>query len=113
VYEMIAARAGKRLPHVSVPARVFQALFQLPLLERLARVQRPAIEYVNHLAIYNSRNLLELLDGTGIQCPPITSYLDRLIEFVQATFARPRDLGVEEEVDDPLDPRPSAEGGTR
>jgi thioester reductase-like protein len=111
VYEMIAARAGKRLPPVSVPGRVFQALLRLPLLDRLARGHRPAIEYVNHLAIYNCRNLLELLDGTGIQCPPIPSYIDRLIEFVQATFARRREQALEAEADDPLDPRPSAAGG--
>ncbi len=105
VYEMIADRAGKKLPPVSVPARVVQALLQLPILERLSRTHRPAIDYVNHLAIYNCRNLLELLDGTGIQCPPITSYLDRLIEFVQATYARRREQ--ELEVEDPLDPRPA------
>jgi len=105
VYEMIAARAGKRLPAVSVPARVLQALLQLPLLERLTRTHRPAIEYVNHLAIYNCRNLLELLDGTGIHCPPITSYLDRLIEFVQATYARRKEQELAAEADDPLDPR--------
>jgi thioester reductase-like protein len=108
VYEMIAERAGKKLPPVSVPTRLFQGLLQLPLFDRLVRSHRPAIEYVNHLAIYNCRNLLELLDGTGIQCPPITSYLDRLIEFVQATYARRRDQGVEAEPDDPLDPRPPA-----
>jgi len=104
VYEMIAARAGRKLPSVSVPARAFQAVLQLPLLERLSRAHRPAIEYVNHLAIYNCRNLLELLEGTGIQCPPITSYLDRLIEFVQATFAKRREAEIEGEVEDPLDP---------
>jgi thioester reductase-like protein len=110
VYEMIAARAGKRLPAVSVPARVLQALLQLPILERLTRAHRPAIEYVNHLAIYNCRNLLELLDGTGIQCPPITSYLDRLIEFVQATYARRREQELAADAgDDPLDPPPRAE----
>jgi thioester reductase-like protein len=106
VYEMIAARAGKRLPTVSVPARVVQALLELPFLERLSRAHRPAIEYVNHLAIYNCRSLLELLDGTGIRCPPITSYLDRLIEFVQATLARRREREREGEVEDPLDPPP-------
>ena len=111
VYEMIAARAGKKLPPLSVPARVVQALLQLPLLERLSRAHRPAIEYVNHLAIYNCRNLLELLDGTGIHCPPITSYLDRLIEFVQATYARRREQELEAESDDPLDPRAPAAGG--
>ncbi len=105
---MIAAHAGKRLPPVSVPSRLVQTLLQLPVLERLSRVHRPGIEYVNRIAIYNCRNLLELLDGTGIRCPPITSYLDRLIEFVQATFARRRERELDADVDDPLDPRPRA-----
>jgi hypothetical protein len=107
---MIAARAGKKLPPVSVPARAFQAILQLPLFERFSGVHRPAIEYVNHLAIYNCRNLLELLDGTGIQCPPIASYIDRLIEYVAASYARRRELeeaAMAGEVDDPLDPRPA------
>jgi thioester reductase-like protein len=111
VYEMIAARVGKKLPTVSVPARAFQALLQLPFLERLSRVHRPAIEYLNHLAIYNCRNLLELLDGTGVRCPPIASYLDRLIEFVQASFARRREMEEAQIAggdDDPLDRRPPA-----
>ncbi len=107
VYEMIADRAGRKLPPVSVPARLLQAILQLPLLERLSRTHRPAIEYVNHLAIYNCRNLLDLLEGTGIQCPPITSYLDRLIEFVQATYARRREQELDH-VEDPLDPAPPA-----
>jgi thioester reductase-like protein len=111
VYEMIAARAGKKLPPVSVPARLFQALLELPFIERLSHGNLPGLEYVNHLAIYNCRTLLELLDGTGIQCPPITSYLDRLIEFVQATFARRREQELEQEADDPLDPRPPGAGG--
>ncbi len=110
VYEMIAARAGKKLPPVSVPARALQALLQLPLLERLSRTHRPAIDYVSHLAIYNCRNQLELLDGTGIACPPITSYLDRLIEFVTATFARRREAELAQvagALDDPHDPAPT------
>jgi thioester reductase-like protein len=107
VYEMIAERAGKRLPPVSLPARVVQALLRLPVLERLTRVHRPAIEYVNSLAIYNCRNLLELLEGTGIRCPPIASYLDRLIDFVRATYAQRREQELEADSDDPLDPRPA------
>lgn len=110
VYEMIAARAGKRLPPVSMPARLLQGVLQLPFVERFSRVQRQAIDYVNHLAIYNCRNLLELLDGTGIQCPPIASYLDRLIEFVQSTYARRREQELAAEADDPLDPRPAGAG---
>ncbi len=89
VYEMIAERAHKRLPPVSLPHRAVEAILSLPILERLSRPQRAAIAYVNHLAMYNCRNMLALLAGTGIQCPPITSYLDRLIEFVRAEFDRP------------------------
>jgi thioester reductase-like protein len=110
VYEMIAARAGKKLPVVSVPARAYQAFLQLPLVERFSGVHRPAIDYVNHLAIYNCRNLIELLDGTGIHCPPIGSYLDRLIEFVAASYTRRRELEEARqagETDDPLDPPPA------
>jgi thioester reductase-like protein len=111
VYEMIAARAGKRLPSVSIPARALQALLRMPVLERLSRVHRPAIEYVNQVAMYNCRNLLELLDGTGIRCPPITSYLDRLIDFVQGAFARRREAEQAAQIEDPLDgpaPAPGA-----
>ena len=31
---------------------------------------------------------LEIVDGTGIRCPPIESYLDNLIEFVRAEYRR-------------------------
>ncbi len=102
VYELVAERAGKTLPPVALPHRAVEALLALPVLERLARSQRNAIRMVNHLVIYNARNQLELLEGTGIRCPPITSYLDRLIEFARAHLA-PRPRAPAAEGDDPLD----------
>ena len=30
--------------------------------------------------------LFRSLEGTGVRCPPITSYLDRLIDFVRDHF---------------------------
>ncbi|HET9598244.1 MAG TPA: SDR family oxidoreductase [Anaeromyxobacteraceae bacterium] len=101
VYELIAARAGKTLPPVTLPHRAVEALLGLPIVERLARDQRNAIRLVNHRAMYNCRSQLELLAGTGISCPPITSYLDRLATFVKERLAaRPR--GSPETVEDPL-----------
>ncbi len=108
VYEMIAAREHKRLPPVSLPHRAVEALLGLPFLERLSRSQRAAIAWVNHLAMYNCRNMLRLLDGTGIRCPPIESYLDRLIEFVKSEFEKKRQAEVEAASEDPLDPRETA-----
>ncbi len=103
VYELIAARAGKTLPTVALPHRAVEALLALPLVEKLARPHRNAIRLVNHLAIYNARNQLELLDGTGLRCPPITSYLDRLIEFVKSSYAAPPKRRDEQDDEDPLD----------
>jgi len=110
VYELLAARAGKTLPKVALPHKPVDALLSLPLVERLVRPQRKAIQMVNHLAIYNCQNQLALLENTGIRCPPITSYLDRLIEFARASLAsRPRQPGEREQ--DPLDPRPEPPPG--
>jgi thioester reductase-like protein len=104
VYEMIAERAHRRMPRVSLPHKVVDAVLSLPVLERFSRQQRAAIESVNQLAFYNPRNLLELLDGTGVRCPPITSYLDRLIDFVRDHFDR-KQARAQVPDDDPLAPR--------
>jgi len=103
VYEMIAARANKRLPPVSLPHRMVEAVLGLPLLERFSRQQRAAIESVNHLAFYNPMNLLRLLEGTGVRCPPITAYLDRLMTFVRRELEKRRQADSEAQVEDPLD----------
>ena len=88
VYELIAQRSGKKLPRLSLGYKLTDALLKLPGLERLTREQRAAIAYVNHLAFYSSRHTLEVLDGTGIRCPPIESYLDNLIEYVRAEYRK-------------------------
>jgi thioester reductase-like protein len=102
VYELIAERAQRRMPRVSLPHRVVEAVLSLPVLERFSRQQRAAIESVNQMAFYNPRNLLELLDGTGVRCPPVTSYLDRLIDFVRKHFEARQAAERPAEDDDPL-----------
>ena len=52
----------------------------------------------------------QLLVNGVLTCPPIVSYLDRLIEFVQASFARRHEQELEQQVDDPLDPLEPAPG---
>lgn len=105
VYEIIAERTHRKLPRFRLSARATDAVLRLPFLEKLARPQRAAINYVNHLAIYNCHNTLELLDGTGIRCPPLGTYLDRLVDYVRGYFRRQREHAAE--VEDPLD-RPPA-----
>jgi nucleoside-diphosphate-sugar epimerase len=92
VYELIANRLGRRLSTVPVPQRALAALRRLPVLHRFGRRTAQAFTYVDHLARYDTRTLLELLGASGVRCPPITAYLDRLIEFVQASLARQQAL---------------------
>jgi thioester reductase-like protein len=106
VYELIAAKANRKLPKFNLSHRAADVMLRLPVLERLARPQRAAISYVNHLAIYNCHNTLELLDGTGIRCPPLESYLDKLVAFVQEYYRKRRDEIAEAE--DPLDRAPAS-----
>ncbi len=102
VYEMIAERAGKKLPRVTLSHRMTEKVLRLPGLERLTRQQRQAVEYVNHLAIFNCHNTLELLDGTGVRCPPLNSYMTRLMAYVRSEYRRRQDAGVvaEDALDD-------------
>lgn len=100
-YEMIAEKANKKLPRFNLSAKAADVMLGLPFLEKLARPHRAAISYVNHLALYNCRNTLDLLNGTGIRCPPLGSYLDKLMEYVQEHYRKRRDVAAE--VDDPLD----------
>ncbi|HTO96993.1 MAG TPA: SDR family oxidoreductase [Myxococcales bacterium] len=87
VYERVAEREGKKLPRLSLGYKLTDRLLKLPGLEKLTREQRIAFATVNHLAFYSSRNTLEILDGTGIRCPPIESYLDKLIDYAQKARA--------------------------
>ena len=70
-------------------------------MERLARPQRAALSYVNQMAFFTCHATLELLDGTGIRCPPLTSYLDRLVAYVREVYRRRAEAT--DEVEDPLD----------
>ncbi len=104
VYERIAEQSNKKLPRFNLSARAADVMMRLPVLEKLARPQRAALGYVNHLAIYNCHNTLELLDGTGIRCPPLASYLDQLVAYVREQYRQRRERS--SEVEDPLDLSP-------
>ena len=91
IWELVAQREGRKLPRQTLGYRLADALLKLPGLEWLAREERNAIAYVDHLAFFSSRNTLELLDGTGIACPHIETYLELLIDHVKVESRRRKD----------------------
>lgn len=103
VYQLIAERANRRIPKLTFPARAAEAVLRLPLLGRVTRPQRAALGYINQLAWFTSASALELLEGTGIRCPRLSTYLDTLIAYVRADYARRQAEQAETLVEDPLD----------
>jgi thioester reductase-like protein len=105
VYELVAARVGRTLPRAAVPHRALDAILRLPYLERIARPQRSALQHLNRFVVYNPRHTLELLAGTGIRCPAIPTYVDRLVDFARAHYeARRAAAPIERDAEDPLGP---------
>jgi thioester reductase-like protein len=110
VYELAAQRADKKPPRGVIPATLAKALLKAPGLERLARAPLAFLEAFNHLALYNCRHTVALLDGTGVRCPPFDSYVDNLVRFVREVQAQKRQR-LEDESADPFDYGTETRGG--
>jgi thioester reductase-like protein len=92
VYELIARKSGKKLPRVPFSYGIARRILRMPLVERFSRVQAQALDYLNHLAIYNCSNTLTHLEGTGILCPRFDTYVDALIAYVRQHMRKDRRL---------------------
>lgn len=103
-YELIAERAHRKLPRFSLSARATDLFLRLPGVEKVSRPHRAAISYVNHLALYSCSTALDLLGDSGLKCPPLTSYLDKLVDYALSTWkSRQETPSHQPEIDDPLD----------
>ena len=103
VYEWIAASSHKKLPQIRIDHRVTNRLLKMPFVEKLAREERVAIASVNRLAMYTSANTIELLDGSGVRCPRLNEYLDKLIGYVGEHYREKRSrVSPEPEAEDSL-----------
>jgi thioester reductase-like protein len=81
--DAISVALGKPKPPFSVPAEVFDAALSLPALRRSLEIPRETVDYANHEVRYDVVNTLDALDGTGIECPPITEVLPVLIDYLR------------------------------
>jgi len=110
VFDLIN-EAAERPPAPPGLARNLAALlFHAPGLERFSQVPRSFIELLASDVSYDSRNTREILAGTGIECPPVTSYIkpmvDRVRRDLEQSIRPPRRQRRDphfEELDDPLD----------
>ena len=91
VFELVAAAGGKRLPRGFIPANITKAILKTPGLDRIARSPRAFLESLATPTSLSTANTEELLAGTDIRCPPLESYVDKLVEYVQQKLREKRE----------------------
>lgn len=104
VFELVARAGGRRGPRGSIPANLAKALLRAPGLDRIAKSPRAFLETLTTPVSYDARHTDELLGLLGIPpCPPLESYVDKLVEYVQERVRERRATKkADAEIDDPL-----------
>jgi nucleoside-diphosphate-sugar epimerase len=90
VYELIAQRAGKKVPKSNLSSSIAARVLKLPGIDRISRRSMPQLSAFDRFVVYNCANTLSLLDGTGISCPRFDTYVDKLMAFVDDSLRRER-----------------------
>lgn len=81
--DLVARAGGRRAKAGFVPANLARALLRVPGIERIAKSPRAFLEAMVVPVTYDHANADELLQNTGITCPPLDTYVDRLVAHVQ------------------------------
>ena len=80
-----AARLGKRVVWVPLPLGPTHTLIdKVPGVEHLIGLPAEAVDYFASPTTYSTANTTADLEGTGVSCPPFSSYADRLVDFMRA-----------------------------
>jgi thioester reductase-like protein len=109
VFELLSEAAERPNAPPSFTRNLAALLMNAPGLERLSQMPRSFLELLAQSVVYDARNTRELLAGTGIECPPVDSYLKTMVTRVKreqdpsSRPRRPRPNTRSEELDDPLD----------
>ena len=80
--DRFAAHLGKRVIWLRLPLGITRtAVGSVPGLESLLGLPAEALDYFASPTTYSTANTVAGLAGTGLECPPFTSYADRLLDF--------------------------------
>jgi len=90
LFELVARAGGRRTARSHFSTRVAQALLAVPGVGRLLHKPRELVQQLATAADYDTRSADQLLGGTGIECPPFSSYVDTLVSAVQDRLSHKR-----------------------
>src|SRR6202000_3464540 len=93
--QRLGGAGARRGPRGSIPANLAKALLRAPGLERIAKSPRALLETLTTPVTYDARNADDLLVQLGVPaCPPLESYVEKLVEYVKEHVRRRRETKV-------------------
>jgi thioester reductase-like protein len=101
VVELVARAGGRRVSNSVLPANLTRALLRTPGVERALKSPRAFFDAMVVPVRYDHAAADELLQNTGIACPPLESYIDTLVAHVKQ-WLEARDHKRETDMHDPL-----------
>ena len=81
VGELFARELGRRFAYVPVPARLARALFSPGWVQRHFGMPVQSLDYFDHPCRYDTAQATSDLANLGVTCPPLPSYVGRLVAF--------------------------------
>jgi nucleoside-diphosphate-sugar epimerase len=80
-FDLACATLGKPKPSIKLPAPLMRPMGRLPMFEKLTGVPREAFEHSFFRVEYDMTNVTPALAKHGISCPPVSSYIDVMVEY--------------------------------
>ncbi len=85
VVDAFARHLHRRVLWVRLPKDLTHRLLgALPMTQRVVGFPAEAVDYFASPTTYDTQNTQRDLTGTGLSCPPFGSYVDRLLDYMQA-----------------------------
>ncbi|HYN29129.1 MAG TPA: SDR family oxidoreductase [Dermatophilaceae bacterium] len=85
VVDTFAHYLKRRAITVPVPSSLTKLLIdRVPGLESLLGLPAEALDYLSTRTTYSTTNAVTDLAGTGVECPPFTTYAERLLDYMVA-----------------------------
>ena len=84
VGELFARELHKRFVYLPVPKGVAKALFAPSFVQRYFGMPVETLDYFDNPCRYDTTRATSDLGALGLVCPPLTSYVGRLVEFYRA-----------------------------
>jgi len=84
IMEEIIRVVNRKVVRLKLPKAIAKGMIEyVPFVERILQIPAASVDYFTHPTTYTSENTQRDLEGTGIACPPFTSYVEAMVRFAE------------------------------